>query len=174
MVRRFLTGLVVLLPLLFTFCTQAQVGQATQAEAGKTGKIPEGFKFFRLSDSTAFTNTDLEKGRKSLIVFFDATCTHCQDEVRAIGKRYADFRNVHIYLVTMDEKKQATRFMTTFGKDIYGKKLVTVLLDPDKQFLPLFAPEKFPALYVYSKDGQLTWQKNGEQPIEDIVKAVRD
>jgi hypothetical protein len=150
--------------LFLSFCTRAQVGQ--------TAKLPSGFKFYTLTDSSAFTSADIGKEKKSVIIFFDATCEHCQHEVAGIGERAKDFEKVNLYLISMDVKPEVEKFMSRYGKELKNKKFVTVLLDPDKNFLPNFMPERFPAIYVYSEKQELIWHKDGQREVQELVEAI--
>ena len=108
-----------------------------------------------------------------MIIFFDATCEHCQHEVADIGERLRDFEKVHMYLISMDIKPEVEKFMARYGKELKDKKFVTVLLDPDKNFLPNFMPERFPAVYVYSEKQELTWHKDGQRDVQELVDAIK-
>ncbi len=158
--KRFLLLVVLFLPL------------ALSAQVEKNSVMPD-FKLYRFDNDRPFTKTDITKGKKSLIVFFDATCEHCQHELLAISKQYADFKNVNFYLVTMDEKPQVERFMNAYAKPLKGKNNVTVLLDPDRVFLPAFQPLRFPGLYIFSEDQKLLWHMDGQREVNEILAALK-
>jgi hypothetical protein len=130
--------------------------------------LPE-FKFSKL-DGTSFSKNQIKGEEKSIIIYFDPTCDHCQGEITAIGKRYNDFKNVSFYLVSGHAKSEVSTFMQTYGKQLKDKKNVTVLLDPKMEFIPKFSPTQYPAIYVYSK-GKLLKYFSGTTNVNDILAA---
>lgn len=138
----------------------------------KDSAMPD-FKFFKLEDLSPFTKHDIDSKKKSIIILFDTSCSHCQDEIAAIGKRYADFKRVNLYLVSMDDKASIESFMSFYGKELKSKKNVIVLQDTDRDFLPKFHPTKFPAMYIYSEAKKLISYFAGQKDLKEIVKAIQ-
>lgn len=134
-------------------------------------QLPD-FKFFRL-DSKPFTRADIQKGKTSVFILFDSGCDHCQKEIPSIGKQYVEFENCAFYFVSFNQPSQIESFMKVYGKDFYGKKNVVSLQDSHRQFLPTFFPEKFPAVFIYSSKGNLSYYKSGNQDVSSMVRAVR-
>lgn len=133
--------------------------------------IPE-FTFQTL-DNRDFSKKDLVKNRKVVFILFDVTCNHCQHEIEGIGKKYEEFKHVSIYLVSMDTKPAIMKFMSTYGKDLYGKPNVTVLHDYRPEFVQKFYPDKFPAMFIYSDKGALSKYMSGQKDIREVIKAVK-
>ncbi|PWG80236.1 peroxiredoxin family protein [Pararcticibacter amylolyticus] len=133
--------------------------------------IPE-FTFQRL-DNRDFSKKDLVKNRKVVFILFDVTCNHCQHEIEGIGKKYEEFKHVAIYLVSMDTKPAIMKFMSTYGKNLYGKPNVTVLHDYRPEFVQKFYPDKFPAMFIYSDKGALSKYMSGQKDIKEVIKAVK-
>ena len=130
------------------------------------------FIFYKL-DGTAFSKNNLSRTTKNFIVFFDVTCSHCQKEVEGIGKNYKEFRGVSFYMVSLDESEAIKKFMSTYGKELYNKKNVTLLRDADKVFIPMFAPTRYPAIFLYSPQGTLIQYFGGETKIKDLINAIK-
>ena len=130
--------------------------------------LPE-FKFLKV-DGTPFNKSQIKALEKSIIIYFDPSCDHCQDEIEKIGKRYGDFKNVSFYLVSANGKAEVSTFMQTYGKQLNGKKNVTVLLDTKMEFIPKFSPTQYPAIYVYSQ-GKLIKYFSGTTNVNDILAA---
>lgn len=155
-VRLILSGLVLL------FSMQAMAQQPKQLPA---------FKFFRL-DSGPFTNQDLQKGRTSVFVLFDSGCEHCQKEIPKMGKAFDQFTGCSFYFVSFNETDQISAFMRTYGKDFYGKKNVVILKDKNREFLPTFFPERFPAVFMYTAAGNLVYYRSGNQDVSSMVRSA--
>ncbi|HCN83558.1 MAG TPA: hypothetical protein DIT07_08030 [Sphingobacteriaceae bacterium] len=139
--------------------------------AQKTVTVLPDFKFVKM-DGTLFTKTQLKPQEKSIFIYFDPTCEHCQKEADEIGKRYNDFKNVSFYLISTSPKTEVNTFMQTYGKKINGKKNVMPLLDPNREFMIKFAPTQYPAIYVYSQ-GKLIKYFSGTTNVNEILAATK-
>jgi len=153
------------------FCFLLLIGILPTSAQTRDSIMPD-FKFFRLEDSSPFTKNNIDSKKKSIIILFDTSCSHCQDEIAAIGKQYSDFKNVNLYLVSMDIKTAIEVFMEKYGKELKGRKNVTVLQDSSNDFVPKFNPTKFPAMYIYSENKKLISYFGGQKDIKEIVKVV--
>lgn len=130
------------------------------------------FKFYTL-EGGAFTKKDISHNSKFMLVFFDATCEHCQRELGRIGDSYDHFKNIPLYLISMDEVPAIKNFMATYGKKLNGRKNVTLLQDKDHVFISAFMPTRYPAIYVYTPAEKLIKYYAGETPVQDIIAAVK-
>jgi hypothetical protein len=130
------------------------------------------FQFVTLSGKP-FTHTSVTGGKKSIFILFDIGCDHCQREMVAIGKRFNEFAGNQFYLVSMDEKPGVEKFMKNYGKNLYGQKNVSVLLDPNRAFVGAFLPRKLPSIYIFSPSNKLVWHQDGEQGVDEILKAAK-
>jgi cytochrome oxidase Cu insertion factor (SCO1/SenC/PrrC family) len=130
------------------------------------------FIFYKL-DGTPFSKNNLSKVTKNIIVFFDVTCSHCQKEIEGIGKNYKEFNGVSFYMVSLDESEAIKKFMSSYGRHLYNKRNVNLLQDKDKMFIPLFAPTKYPAVFLYSPQGTLIQYFGGETKVKDLIKAIK-
>jgi len=134
--------------------------------------MPE-FTFFTVDKDAPFTRNNLASNGKNIaILFFDPGCSHCQQEVLALGKNYNSVKNVNIYLVAMQEKNLISAFMSMYGGELRGKKNVTLLHDKNYEFIGKFKPTQYPAVYVYGSNKKLKSYWDGEKKVEDIIKAL--
>lgn len=134
-------------------------------------KVIPDFTFYDLKDQL-FTQKNLKQSQKILFLFFDATCTHCQYETQLIGSHYQDFKNTVFYFISMDKKQQIIKFMETYGKQLYGKSNVTVLVDLNRQFIQNFTPSQFPALYIYNANHKLLKYWDTPVAIEQVMNVI--
>lgn len=158
---------IILLSFFMLFCS---LGNGVQAQVYGAPTLPE-FTFQDMNGHL-FTRNEVNKQKTSIFVFFDVTCEHCQHEIVDIGKRFNEFKNIQFYLVSMDTKMAILNFMTTYGKLLNGKSNVTVLTDFKPEFVQKFRPEKFPALFIYSKSGKLIKYLSGQKTAKDILNAL--
>lgn len=155
-------------------CLLVMIGcqRAAKSQQSSTASMPD-FTFYTLGDSLPFTKANIEEGKKSIVILFDVSCSHCQDEIASIGKRFGEFQDVNFYLVSFDDKNAIQRFMASYGKVLNGKSNVRVLQDSAHEFIPKFQPTKYPALYVYSEKKTLIKYFAGESEVGDIIAAAK-
>lgn len=137
---------------------------------GPAEKIPD-FNFFKLNKNS-FTNKDLESGKMTFFVFFDADCDHCQHAIQYIDKHYQDFKKAAIYLITLDSQETITRFMAKYGNSLKDKKNVTLLQDPQYEFMRKFRPRKYPSMFLYSVKRELIMYEDNEKNVSGFSKHI--
>jgi thioredoxin-related protein len=133
--------------------------------------IPE-FLFYRL-DNRKFTKQNIQPGKKVFFVFFDSDCDHCQRAVLDINKNQKEFKNVAVYLVSLDDEQKINHFMTCYGPELKGRKNVTILLDPKNNFLPKFKPRKYPSMFLFAKDGKLITYEDNPENVFRIINQIK-
>jgi hypothetical protein len=146
---------------LIPYCGKGQI-------AAKT--IPE-FVFFRLNKEP-FTNKNLETGKMSLFVFFDAGCEHCQHVVQSINKHGEELKKVSVYLISLDNLQTINGFMHLNAPDIKNRKNVIILQDIRNEFIRKFGPTNYPSIYLYSPNNQLMIYGCDERYMESILQKI--
>jgi peroxiredoxin len=140
------------------------------AQSGPAQIIPD-FTFNRFNGQS-FSRKDLAKNKKIVIVFFDVTCDHCQNELKAISEKIENFKKAEFYLVSMDNTASIQSFMQKFASKMNGRVNVTLLRDPNRQFIARFRPIQFPATYVYDSNLRLVKYFGQNSRVADILTAV--
>jgi peroxiredoxin len=128
---------------------------------------------FYTSDGKVFTTDQFAKGTKSLLMFFDATCEHCQKVAKEISSRSKQVSGIQMYMITQDEQRSIDYFMENFAKPLKSLKNVTVLQDKDHVFIPLFQPKQYPSLYLYGKDRKLILYSSNEKDVDKFFKLFK-
>jgi len=123
-------------------------------------------------DNSSFSTYNIPKGKKSLIIFFDATCEHCQKVVAQISKRTRELKNVNIYMISQDEYRSIDYFMTNFGKPLLQQKNVKVIQDRDHVFIMAFHPKQYPAIYLYGQDKSLLFNSSNQNDVPKFFKLI--
>ncbi|MEJ7691533.1 redoxin domain-containing protein [Daejeonella sp.] len=140
------------------------------AQSGPAQIIPD-FTFIRLNGQS-FSRKNLAKNKKVVIVFFDVTCDHCQNELRAVSQKIDSFKNAEFYLVSMDNAASIQTFMKKFAPNMNGRTNVTLLRDSNRQFIVRFRPVQFPATYVYDSSLRLIKYFGQNSKVADIISVV--
>lgn len=128
--------------------------------------------FYKL-DGKSFSTEQIGKEKKSLLMFYDATCEHCQRVAANLSKRSKELTGINIYMISLDEAKSINYFMGTFAKPLLAFKTVTVLRDKDMVFIPIFHPQQYPSLYLYGKDKRLIYFTNKEKDVSKFFDLVK-
>ena len=123
-------------------------------------------------DKTVFTNKNLETDKLLFFVFFDSDCDHCQRAVLDISQQYSGFKKTAIYLITLDDQEKIKGFMNKYGINLKDKRNVTVLQDPQYEFMRKFRPRKYPALFLYSTDRKLLLYEDNEQNMFRFLQQI--
>jgi peroxiredoxin len=132
--------------------------------------IPD-FTFYKL-DNSSFTNKNLPEGKQIFFVFFDVTCDHCQQTIKALSTHINEFEGISIYLITMDKKEYLSRFFNEYGKNLVTKKNVLILQDLRNLFIKQFGPSKYPSVFLYSSSKKLIFYSDEDQHLEKFLKLV--
>lgn len=138
----------ILLSILLSFVITLKVAAQIPSPA-----IPD-FTFFKM-DEKPFTDKDLPKQKKVFFIFFDADCDHCQRAIKTIGEQYKYFKNVPLYLISIDSKDKINNFMNSYGHAVKGQKNMLLLQDKLNQFITKFKPKKYPSMFLYGADKKL-------------------
>lgn len=127
---------------------------------------------FYKADGNKFTTDQIAHDKKSLLMFFDATCGHCQKVATAISKRKGELGNIHLYLISQDEMRSIDYFLHNYGKSLLSMKNVTILQDKDQVFIPLFFPQQFPSLYLFGTDKKLIYYSSNDKDVPKFFKLI--
>jgi hypothetical protein len=121
----------------------------------------------------AFTNKDLAQGRQLFFLFVDPDCEHCQHAVQTIGEQYTAFRNTAVYVISLDSREKLSAFMDKYGGALKGQKNVLLLQDNLNQFIVRFKPRRYPAMMLYSPNGQLIDYEDNPESVFRIVNRLK-
>jgi thiol-disulfide isomerase/thioredoxin len=131
------------------------------------------FVFFRL-DKTPFNKAAMAHGRKTLFVFFDSDCEHCQHAAQNLQQHYKAFNGASIYLVTLDDKLKIKSFMNKNCPTLLNKPNVIILQDLDNEFISRFNPRKYPSMLLYSAGGNLLAYQDDDTKMDVIFTACKN
>jgi len=143
---------------------------SVQVKAQQPTILPQ-FTFFKL-DGKTFSNKNLVPGKKNLFMLFDVTCEHCQRETKLLNTNYAKFKDVNIYMITLDQAYIIPQFFNTYAKGLNTKSNVTVLQDKNQLFIPAFLPKMYPAMYLYSPAAKLLVYNAGDGGVKKLMQAI--
>lgn len=154
---------------LFVLSLLFSINLAAQVPA----KIIPSFTFHKL-DQTAFTNKNLQAGKKILFVFFDTECEHCLHAIEYINQHTAGLKDAAVYLLTLDSKEKITGFMAKHGTNLMNKQNITLLQDTKNEFIQKFGPRKYPSIFLYSPKKELILYDDDEQNLFKFLQKIKE
>jgi peroxiredoxin len=155
---------------LFCFCmlNLADVQAQYLSNNSKKKKTLPNFSY-QTMDGKKFTNDNLNKDSRLLIMYFDPLCDICQRETADILDNINYFKNIQIVMVSPAPKENVKKFVKQFK--LYDYHQITVLHDKDDTFYKQFGAIGYPTLYLYNKDKVLIENFDTEVQFEDIKDA---
>jgi len=112
---------------------------------------------------------DLYKEGKTIIIYFNSECDHCQNELNEINKSYTLFNQSKVILMTFEDLDLVKNYLNDLTNFKYIEYEL-VFIEPDK-ILETFGSEKLPQILIYD-DLELIKKFRGETSIEAIVKHL--
>ncbi|HTN22162.1 MAG TPA: redoxin domain-containing protein [Pelobium sp.] len=128
---------------------------------------------FVTTKGESFKRADLNKAHKTLIVFFDATCPHCQKAGSFFNLHLKDLKPYNVLFITMDENKAIQLFMKDYAPLIPNDKTVKILRDTAYYFVPNFLPKRYPSMYVYGAKQELELYTNDEKDFDRVLATLK-
>lgn len=130
------------------------------------------FTLYDMQDE-AFTQADMAKEGRLVVIFYDPGCGYCQKEAEAIGKNYERFQQASLYFVAMQDKPLIEEFIEKHGQALRDKPNVHFLRDANYEFIDKFNPREYPSTYVFSAaNRRLIRYLSGDTPIGALISVA--
>ncbi|SFF46752.1 peroxiredoxin family protein [Thermoflexibacter ruber] len=136
-----------------------------KAQAKEKIQTMPDFEFLAL-DSTVFSVADLA-GRKTILVYFNSTCEHCQYEASEISKQIDKFSNVNLLFVSEQNLAEIRTFSERYSLD--KQENIKFLKAPDNGFYKVFGSNPIPSIFIYNTKKQLVKNYKGETKVELLM-----
>jgi peroxiredoxin len=144
--------------------TQAQFKEDHYKSHKKKQSIPE--FHYQTMDGKDFSNENLEKDKKLMIVYFNPVCEICQREIRNIIDNINYFQDIQIVMVSPAPLEEVLKFNKKFKFDNYHQ--ITLLYDRDDVFYKQFGAVGYPTLYLFDRNKDMIVYYDTEVEFEDI------
>lgn len=107
---------------------------------------------------------------RTILIFYNPDCDHCQREAEEISFRLADFKNYTLYFIAASPDENVRLFAEKY--DLLGKGNVLFAKAEVPDVIREMGPMSSPSLYIYSDGKQLIKKFDGETAVEEIIKAL--
>ncbi len=141
----------------------------TQNKEGFSPILPN-FQFFK-PNGEIFTNQNLEKGKATIVFFFDPDCDHCQKQADWIAASPESFKNAQLLWVSTAEANAINIFHKSRFAN-YPHKIYFVK-DKNYKFDSWFGYSVAPTILVYSSSGQLQKSFKNEVAVSELIKYIK-
>ncbi|RDC63161.1 peroxiredoxin family protein [Adhaeribacter pallidiroseus] len=118
-------------------------------------------------DQTRISTKDL-KG-KTIIIFFEPDCEHCQREANEMQGHLPAFANYNVYFVSPAPMDQMQQFFMKYN--LSGPN-ISFAQTPNSSLLQEFGPIPAPSVFIYSEKGKLVKAFKGETPMANILPLL--
>lgn len=148
----------------FAFGAFAQIDSTQQYF--KSPYIPA-FDIRKVPDSSSFTNNTLQKGKPTIVVFFDPDCDHCQVATKNFTSKIDRLKNVQILMVTIYDFSRINKFYKEYKLANFPN--ITVTRDAAFVLPKFYQVSSLPDVYVYDKSGKLMAHYKKDIPVDEIA-----
>jgi hypothetical protein len=142
-----------------------------EIKSTSTGAVPS-FELEQL-DGLPYLNIDLPIDQRPIVfMYLDPTCKDCIEMVKKILFHYAEFKNVHLLMVTESDKLQVVSFIEEYKIDDHYD--IKILLDKKEVMYRQFKLFSVPSFVVYDSNMELVKVIDDSFNFSIVVKYVRE
>ncbi len=128
-------------------------------------------KFYR-RDGVYLTEKDLKKDAPLIIMLFNPTCDHCEDQTRLFQKHLGIFTNSTLLLMAADKMgPYLGYFVNNTGADNFPS--LQIGLDSSEYINKTFRYESLPQINIYDKQRKLIKIFTGLTPIDSLQAYIQ-
>lgn len=112
----------------------------------------------------------LAGNKPTLFIYFSSTCHLCQDELGALSKRIAEFKDYNVILTTVQPIEEMIGFVNSLG--IKDKSYVHFLLDSEMEVASFYQIRSVPSIYCYNSEKKLVAEYVGITEIDLLLNNL--
>jgi thioredoxin-related protein len=123
------------------------------------------------ADSISFSIANLVNDKYLVLVWYNTGCEHCQYEAQEFRKNPGSYGLTQILLVSGEPLSDIRKFGKAYGVDTL--QYLKLMHCDFQAFFNTFGTTSVPSIFIYSPDGRLLKQYNGETKLEAITKYLK-
>lgn len=125
------------------------------------------FSMMNVVDSVPFTNSNINKKKKTIFIYFGADCGHCTFFTKKMLDSIDLIKNTQIIMVSSSEFSHVRKF---YDENFLAKyPMISVGFDPTYYFITYYSVNQFPTAYVYNKNGKFVKSFASEICIKELA-----
>ena len=123
------------------------------------------------TDTSWFTNSNLVKGKSTIIIYFSPDCGHCQFEAKEMVKERDSLTNANFVWVSYHPMEDIVAFTEKYKLS----KLANCVVGRDpKYFIPAFFRVEFtPFIAVYNAQGHFVKEFRDGAKVSELFEAIQ-
>lgn len=119
------------------------------------------------------TNKDVDYHANLVVMLFNPTCEHCQDQTELLEKNIFLFKKSKLLMIAAPSMgPYLQNFITTYHTDQYPNT-ITVGLDSNHTIDNTFLYESLPQINIYNSDRKLIKIFTGNKPIDSLKRYIQ-
>ncbi|HRG23811.1 MAG TPA: redoxin domain-containing protein [Chitinophagaceae bacterium] len=119
-----------------------------------------------------FTKADLPKDKAVLLMLFNPSCSHCQEETKQITQHIDKFSNIHIVMATPMPLDSMLAFREKYK--LANFKNITITQDNKAMMPTYFMINNLPFLAFYNRKKELIGTHEGSMSIEKLLATFKN
>ena len=119
------------------------------------------------------TNKDLDNGANLIVMMFNPTCSHCQDETVMLEKNSALFKQSKVALVASPNMQPYLGDFIKYTNADQYPSFMYLGIDSSDFIKKLFLYQSLPQINIYDKHQKLIKTYAGEVPIDSLSKYIQ-
>jgi len=144
-----------------------QVSASQQSGFKEIGSPLPPLRYYR-RDGLVLTNSDLKENAPIVIMLFNPTCDHCEEQARRFQQHLKKFRGTNLLLMAADRMgPHIGYFVNTTGSDNYPS--LQIGIDSSRYIDETFRYAGLPQINVYDQQRKLVKVFAGLTPIDSIL-----
>lgn len=132
----------------------------------KIATIPT-FVLDNVVDSTAFTDANLDKTKKTIFIYYGPDCGQCIYFAKKMMDSISMFKNTQIVMMSSVDYQKIKSFY--YDHKMNDIPFITMGRDPKYAFVSLFDIRQFPSAYLYDEKGKFVKSYSSEVAIADLI-----
>ena len=113
----------------------------------------------------------LSSNRKTMVVYFDSECDHCQHELNQIFVNKNSFKDSDIILMSSELISTIKRYAERSYPADLGGNIRFTKINPDQAY-ETFGTLAVPQIFIYGTDGMLIKNFKGETKIDVVLQYL--
>jgi protein-disulfide isomerase len=143
-----------------------EIYSENDGKGGKTQKMRE------VKPMKTYTNADLPADKNVIVMLFNPTCEHCEQQAERFQKNLGVFKNTQlIFLASPTMGPYMTLFAEKFHLNEYPQ--IWIGLDYDNFIERAFLYYALPQLCIYNKEKKLERMISGGAPVDSLRQYIQ-
>ncbi len=155
--------------ILFAGLTGWLIIEASRPEVLPIGSSLPEIKYVSLSGNDAL-KTDTTK--ETMIIYFNSECEHCKYELRQLNENIDKFKNIKIYLFTIEKDFFKKSVMKELN-ELYKAKNISFGIVDKSEYENKFGSMVTPSIFLFDYSNKLIKKIRGEMKIESLLKDLK-